>query len=258
MTAFTAVLRSEWTKLISLRSTKVALVLSVVLALALTALLAVVVGATHDDWTLADRQSWAPGEASLIGAILPAIILTVLGVTAATGEYVSGTIHLTFAATPRRGHVLAAKALVVAAVTLAAGLVSNVTMFLLGQALFGTYGLETASLLDGDSLRAVFVGGALAPLLPVVALLIGMVVRSAAGAITAVFALVFGAPILSELLPRWWQDHVFDYMLFAAADMITTTDASNALAPGTAVLVVAGWMAVLLAVVWALLEQRDA
>jgi ABC-2 type transport system permease protein len=258
MTPFAAVLRSEWTKLMSLRSTKVALALSVVLALALTALLAVVVGATHGDWTAADRQSWEPGEASLIGGILAAIILTVLALTAATGEYASGTIHLTFTATPRRGRVLAAKTLVVAAVTLAAGLVSNVAMFLLGQALFGTYGLETASLLDGDSLRTVFVGGALAPLLPVVALLVGMAVRSVAAAITGVFAFVFGVPILGELLPRWWQDHVFDYMLFAAADTITNTDASSSLAPGTAVLVVAAWMAVLLALTWALLERRDA
>lgn len=134
MTSFAAVLRSEWTKLISLRSTKVALALSVVLALALTALLAVVAGATHGDWTPEDRQSREPGEGSLIGGILTVVILTVLGVTAATGEYVSGTIRLTFTATPRRGRVLAAKALVVAAVTLAAGLVSNVAMFLLGGA----------------------------------------------------------------------------------------------------------------------------
>jgi ABC-2 type transport system permease protein len=258
MTPFTAVLRSEWTKLISLRSTKVALALSVVLALALTALLAVVAGATYGDWTPADRQSWEPGEASLIGGILAAIVLAVLGVTAATGEYVSGTIRLTFTATPRRGRVLAAKTLVVAAISLAAALVSNVTMFLLGQALFGAYGLETASLLDGDSLRAVFLGGALGPVLPVVALLIGLAVRSAAAAITAVFAFVVGVPILGELLPRWWQDHLFDYMLFAAADAITNTEASSALAPAAAALVVAGWMAVLLALTWALLERRDA
>jgi ABC-type transport system involved in multi-copper enzyme maturation permease subunit len=169
----------------------------------------------------------------------------VLALTAANGEYAAGTIHLTFTATPRRGRVLAAKTLVVAAVTLAAGLVSNVAMFLLGQALFGTYGLETASLLGRDSLRTVFVGGALAPLLPVVALLVGMAVRSVAAAITGVFAFVFGLPILGELLPRWWQDHVFDYMLFAAADTITNTAASSSLASGTAVFVAAAWMAVL-------------
>lgn len=82
--------------------------------------------------------------------------------------------------------------------------------------------------------------------------------RSVAAAITGVFAFVFGVPILGELLPRWWQDHVFDYMLLDAAGTITNTNASSALAPATAVLVVAVRMAVLLAVMWALLERRDA
>jgi hypothetical protein len=31
---------------------------------------------------------------------------------------------------------------------------------------------------------------------------------------------VFGVPFLGELLPRWWQEHVFEYMLFAASDAI--------------------------------------
>jgi len=83
-------------------------------------------------------------------------------------------------------------------------------------------------------------------------------VRSVAAVITGVFAFVFGVPILGELLPRWWQDHVFDYMLLDAAGTITNTNASSALAPETAVLVVAVRMAVLLAVTWALLERRDA
>jgi len=49
MTPFTATLRSEWTKLRSLRSTKVMLAAGLLLALALSALLANVVGNTWDD-----------------------------------------------------------------------------------------------------------------------------------------------------------------------------------------------------------------
>lgn len=258
MTPFGSLLRSEWTKLISLRSTKLALALGVALALALTALLAVVTGATHDEWTAADHRSWEPADASLIGGLLTAIILTVLAVTAATGEYASGTIRLTFTATPRRGRVLAAKVLVIAGVALAAALLSNLAMFLLGQALFAAYGLETASLFEGESLRLVFLGAAVAPLLPVVALLMGLVLHSAAATITAMFAFVFGVPILGELLPRWWQEHVFHYMLFAASDVITNPGASSGPAPAVAALVVTAWMAVLLTATWALLERRDA
>jgi hypothetical protein len=60
MTPFSATLRSEWTKLISLRSTKVLLACSLIVAIALSALLANVVGHTWDQWQPADRRAWEP------------------------------------------------------------------------------------------------------------------------------------------------------------------------------------------------------
>lgn len=257
MTPLPNLLRSEWTKLISLRSTKTALALSVLLALALTALLAVVAGATQDEWTAADWRSWEPADASLIGGLPSALVLAVLGVTAATGEYASGTIHLTFAATPRRGRVLAAKTLVIAAVTLAASLVAYVAMFLLGQTLFGAYDLPTAGLFDGDAPRLVFVSAALAPLLPVVGMLAGLALRGAAAAITGLFASTIGLPILAELLPPRWQT-IFDYHPFAASDAIADPGGPGGLAPALAALVLVAWLAALLAGTRTLLEHRDA
>ena len=123
MTQFSATLRSEWTKLSSLRSTKVMLACSLLLALALTALLAIVVAKTVDNWEPADRRAYEPIGAALFGGIASAIFFLVLGVKAATGEYGAGMMRLTLTATPRRGRVLAAKALVVTAITIAAALV---------------------------------------------------------------------------------------------------------------------------------------
>ena len=92
MTPFSATLRSEWTKISSLRSTKVMLAcIACVLALALTALLALVVGNTWDDWKPADRRDYEPIGAALIGALVPArSCFLVIGVKAATAEYGSG------------------------------------------------------------------------------------------------------------------------------------------------------------------------
>jgi hypothetical protein len=60
---------------------------------------------TSDEWTPKNPREWEPAEASLIGGIIATIIFAVLGATAATGEYASGRIRLTFTATPRRGRV---------------------------------------------------------------------------------------------------------------------------------------------------------
>ena len=60
MTPFSATLRSEWTKISSLRSTNVMLAFSLVSALALSALLALVVGNTWEDWKPADLRDYEP------------------------------------------------------------------------------------------------------------------------------------------------------------------------------------------------------
>ena len=261
MTQFSATLRSEWTKLSSLRSTKVMLACSLLLAVALTALLAIVVAKTVDSWEPADRRDYEPIGAALIGGIASAIFFLVLGVKAATGEYGAGMMRLTLTATPRRGRVLAAKALVVAAITIVAALVCNVGMFLVAQAILSGSALETASLADADTLRAVLGSSALAPLFPLIGLALGIVLRSTAATIVAVFAVIFGPPFLGGVLPQSWQGDTLDYLPMSASDAITIghlPDASAGLSPAAAALVVAGWLAVFLGGAWAVFERRDA
>jgi ABC-2 type transport system permease protein len=261
MTPFTATLRSEWTKISSLRSTKVMLVVSLVFALALSALLALVVGNTWDDWKPTDRRDYEPIGAALIGQLASAILFLVIGVKAATAEYGADMMRLTLTATPRRGRVLAAKALVVTAVVLVAALVCNVAMFLLARAILGSYGLETTGLGDPDALRAVLGSAALAPLFPVVGLALGIVLRSTAATIIAVLAVIFGPPFIGGVLPQSWQGDTLDYLPMSAADAISSghlPNASAGLSPALAALVVAGWLALFLGGAWAVFERRDA
>jgi ABC-2 type transport system permease protein len=261
MTPFSATLRSEWTKLSSLRSTKVMLVCSLIFALALTALLALVVGNTWDDWKPADRRDYEPIGAALIGSLASAIFFLVIGVKAATAEYGAGMMRLTLTATPRRGWVLAAKALVVTAVTLVAALVGNVAMFLLARAILGSYGIETTSLADADALRAIFGSAALTPLFPVIGLALGIALRSTAATIIAVLAVIFGPPFLGGVLPQSWQGDALEYLPMSAADAISIghlPDTAAGLSPAVAALIVAGWVAVFLGGAWAVFERRDA
>jgi ABC-2 type transport system permease protein len=261
MTPFSATLRSEWTKLSSLRSTKVMLACSLLFALALTALLALVVGNTWDDWKPADRRDYEPIGAALIGSLASAILFLVIGVKAATAEYGAGMMRLTLTATPRRGRLLAAKALVVTAVTLVAALVCNVAMFLEARGILSAYGIATTSLSDSDALRAVLGSAALAPLFPVIGLALGIALRSTAATIIAVLAVIFGPPFLGGVLPQSWQGDALEYLPMSAADAISIghlPDTAAGLSPAVAALVVAGWVAVFLGGAWAVFERRDA
>src|SRR5260370_16865651 len=70
------------------------------------------------------------------------------------GEYSSGMIRVTLAATPRRITVLAAKAAAVTGAVLAAGSVAVLASVLAGQVILPGHGLSL-SLADGPVLRAV-------------------------------------------------------------------------------------------------------
>lgn len=87
MTPFSVTLRSEWTKLASLRGTWVKLAMAFVLSVGLTALLALIVGATWDDASAADRASHDPVGIGLFGSLFSMIVFAVIGATAVTSEY---------------------------------------------------------------------------------------------------------------------------------------------------------------------------
>lgn len=261
MTPFSATLRSEWTKLTSLRSTKVMVALGVILGIALTATLAIVVGETYDKWDAADRQAFEPIGSALIGGVVCWFLFLVLGVKAVTAEYGSGMIRLTLTATPQRWRVLGAKTLVLAAITIVTGLVVNVAMFLMAQPILASYGVESTSLWDSDVLRAVLGNAALAPVFPVIALSLGFLLRSTAAAIVSVFAFIFAPPFLGELLPRWFREELIPYLPGDATDAIAIghlEGAADGLSPGIASLVVVAWLTAFLAAAWMAFERRDA
>lgn len=82
-------------------------------------------------------------ERTLVGAFVGLIVLAVVATLFITGEYRRGLIHSTFAASPRRGRVLAAKALVIAAVTFIAGLAGAGIALPLGEHLLRAGGTRS-------------------------------------------------------------------------------------------------------------------
>ena len=102
----------------------------------------------------ADRAAFDPTHDCFIGLVLGQLLLGALGVLAITTEFSSGMIRATFAAVPGRPLVLAAKAAVLGAVTLAAGEISAFAAFLAGQAVL-TAPAPHATLGQPGVLRAV-------------------------------------------------------------------------------------------------------
>jgi ABC-type transport system involved in multi-copper enzyme maturation permease subunit len=127
---------------------------------------------------------------SLTGVFVGLIAMIVLATMFITVEYRRGLIRTTFAASPRRGQVLAAKAIVIATVTFLVGAAAIAVSIPLGNHLLradGNYVYPTSTLTD---LRVIVGTAALLALAAVLALALGTALRRSAAAITAVILLI--------------------------------------------------------------------
>jgi ABC-type transport system involved in multi-copper enzyme maturation permease subunit len=252
---FLFTLRSEWTKLVSLRSTKLLVGLAILLSMALTALLAIVIGETFHSWHPIDKLKFDPTDSAGVGGIVTAILFLVLGVKAATRECGSGMIRLTLTATPQRWRVLAAKALVVMGITALAGLVSVIGMLLTSTLVFSSYGLATPDLTGHAAVKLLLVGSLLAPQFPLIGMTLRLALRSTAAAIIGTLGVLFAPAFVFGLLPSSWQDAA-RWFPGAASDGLS--GAADGLAPGLSLAVVLAWTAAFLASAWIVFERRDA
>lgn len=147
-----------------------------------------------------------PVQIGLFGAVVGLMVVVAVAVLFATSEYRRAMIRTTFAVTPRRGQVLAAKAIVIGGVTFAAGLIAAVTAFLLTQPLLRNAGFAPPafpepSLFDGPVLRAVVGTAAMLAVVAVLALAAGIVTRHSAAAVTGVVLLVVLPILVASALP---------------------------------------------------------
>jgi len=220
--SFGAVLRSEWTKLRSIRSTYWTLLAAVVITVGMSALLSAIYVNQYPTMSASDRAFFDPTQFSLIGVFLAQFAIGVLGVLTITGEYSTGAIRSTLAAVPQRRTVLAAKATVFTGVTLVVGLVSCFAAFFIGQAILSTQGIQ-AQLGDPGVLRAVAGSGLYLAVLGLFALGVGTLLRRSAGAISALFGVILVLPVLVQTLPSSWTDAIAKFLPSNAGEAIVHT-----------------------------------
>jgi len=193
-------LRSELTKMLSVRSTYWTLLALVVASIGWAAL---VCAGTHQPST--DFNST---QASLAGQVaLGDLIIVVLGALVITSEYSTGMIRTSLAVMPRRGVLYAAKALVFTVVTLTVSLVTSFADFFVGQAILAGKHLNT-TLTQPGVLRAVLLTAAVVTVFGLFAYGTGALIRHTAGAITAMLGVILVLPLLAQALPESWYESI--------------------------------------------------
>ncbi|HMD45300.1 MAG TPA: hypothetical protein VKG43_04015 [Acidimicrobiales bacterium] len=205
------VLRSEWTKLRSVRSTTWSLLAMVVISIGIGILATSTEAARWSQATLTDRLTFDPVSLSLTGLLFAQLAIGVLGVLVISAEYGTGSIRATFSAVPNRPLVLAAKALVFGVVALVVSEVVSFAAFFIGQAIL-TGSAPHATLSQPGVLRAVIGSGLYLTILGLFALGIGAILRHTAGAISVFVAILLVAPLILQALPEFIRDRVAKFL----------------------------------------------
>jgi ABC-2 type transport system permease protein len=250
--------RSEWTKLRTVRSTMWTLGATVLIGVAASAIAMAVTRAHWITESAAARAAFDPTEVSLVGAYLGgALLLGVLGILVISGEYATGTIRATLAAEPRRPMVLAAKVLVFTAVSLIIAEVTSFASFLLGQA-FLTSPARHATLSSPGALRAVAGTGLFLCVVGLFALGIAAVVRHTAGAIGAYVFVLLVLPVIVSGLPSSLGNQIARLLPLSIGSVMTNNSVPHAFGPWTEFAILCGYTALALALGTVILVRRDA
>jgi len=250
------VVRSEWCKFRSVRSTWWALATALVFNVLTAALLAVFLPRALSAHQRATIDSV---RVSLGGLHLSQIAFGLLGVLVITSEYSSGMIRASLAAVPQRRLVLAAKTAVFAASSVITGIAACLAAYLIFQAFLPAGDAMRTSLTDPGVARAVAGAGLYLAVLGLLGLGLGTVIRSAAGTVAALFGLLFVPSILITLLPASWQNTAGPYLPMNAGEVIYTVQhQAHTLAPWAGLAVFAGYAAAALLTGFILISRRDA
>ncbi len=252
------VVRSEWTKFWTVRSTKWSLLVATVLTIGFPLLVATVIATHWGQRSPQEQATFNPLDAALVGSMIAQLAIGILGVLVVTGEYGTGMIRATLTAVPKRLPVLWAKAAVFGAVTFGLMLPSVLIAFFATQAILSPHHASYSWHHPGVA-RVVI--GAVLYLVGVAVLTIGIgtILRSTAGGISAFAAIFFVIPPLMNVLPSSWNDAISPYLPSnAGSAVVNLTHDSSSLSPWVGLLVFAGYALLALALGAVVLMRRDA
>jgi ABC-2 type transport system permease protein len=272
---FGGIMKSEFIKLFTLRSTFWCIVIVIVLSVGFGLLAATVTAPARagipaaPPLTVAAQQATAVSYAT-VGSEIGELVLAVLGALVITGEYGTGMIRSTFAAVPKRIPALIAKALVLAITSFVVGLVAifgtAATIFPL---LPGTKKIHP-DWTDWHVIESLIGGAFYLLLIALIAFCIGAIVRNSAGGIAAALGMVLVLPTLVDvvggLTGATWIQNIGKVLPSAVGGNLSKyTGTKTQVVSGLVSLdrldsglILVGWFVVLFVVAAVLLKRRDA
>ncbi len=251
------VIRSEWTKFRSLRSTRYTLMATVGLTVGLALVAAILVVSQWATMSATGKATFQPLSVSLVGASIGVMVIGVLGVLLMTSEYSTGLVSSTFAAVPKRLPVLWGKAAVYSVIAL------SVTVPAMLVAFFGTQ-----AILSGDHVqiafgqagvaRAVFGSALYLTIGGLLGIGLGGIFRSTAAAVTSLTVILFVLPVIVFILPASVSNSISPYLPGNAGQAIMSiVPQPHMLAPWVGLGVFAAYALAAIAAAAVLLVRRD-
>ena len=246
---------AEWTKIRTVRGPRWALLAGFLATVVLGVVVCFFINRDFQSVVSSDKGPFEPVRTSFGGLVLGQLAMVVLGVTVIGGEYASGMMRLSLAAVPRRGVFYAAKAAVLAAVTLVLGLVTAGTAFFVGQAVLGSHGVSIG---DPGVLRAVLGGAVYLALIALVSLGVATVLRRQTLALGILIPLFFLVSGILQAIPG--VSAVTQYLPDQAGQRFLQIhhQSKDAYGPWTGLLIAVLWAVAALLGGWLVLRRRDA
>ncbi|WP_166872593.1 ABC transporter permease subunit [Salinibacterium sp. ZJ450] len=264
--SFGRVVRSEWIKFRSLRSPAWTLSIAAALVVGFGILLAIgfTEAARLGGAAEATAEFGVSGELGLgvstatMGVFIAQLAVATLGVLIISGEYSTGMIRSTLVAVPRRTPMLAAKAIVFAVVAFIVGVATTLATFLATNPILATEQLES-TLTDPEVLRILLGSGLYLAAIGVLSMAVGAIIRSTAGGIGTIVAMLLIVPIILSMLPWEWASTMATYLPAQAGEQIMMEATETAtLGPWQGFGVLLVWVAAALTAAVILLRKRDA
>ncbi|MGI5284790.1 ABC transporter permease subunit [Nonomuraea polychroma] len=243
------ILRSEWTKIRSVRSTVWTLAVTVVLMAGLSALVS---GASKNN----PGGPVSAEEAiiiSLLGIMFAQLSMATLGVLVISSEYRTGGIRTSLMAVPRRMSLLTGKFVIFTVTSLIVSAVASAAAIGIGLAISQPPSVEM-----GDVARAVLGATLYLTACGVFGLGLGTLIRHTPGALVSAIALMLVLPTVANQLPGQWGRTVAEYFTTNAGMLIVTNQGQGSLGPWSGFGVYLVWVVVAAIAGAVLMQRRDA
>ena len=265
--SFGGILRSEWIKLRSLRSTAWCYAIVIAVTIGLGALYSL--NTQGQGLTADDIRGLAVGSSTL-GVNFAQLVIAVLGALMITGEYGTGMIRSTLAAVPKRVPALIAKCLVFGVATFVVSAIALAGTAVASWLVLSNNGIH-ADFFDGRVLLPLLGAAGYLALIGVLSLALGAIIRSSAGGIAVALGLILVAPLILRILASVtravWPVNVSAFLPNSAGGLLWAyTSGPTAPAPSGYIvlttlqggLILGAWVVVALVIAAILLKRRDA